>query len=348
MPFINDVLEENQRVIEEQKAQASLKPVTRFLFDPESIASELKSLMVGQDDVIDQLANLLLRVKAELIEANKPLLVVMLLGPTGVGKTQLVNHLARLILGSEKSLCRIDMNTLSQSHYSAALTGAPPGYAGSKENHTLFNTDAIAGSYSRPGIVLFDEIEKASQEVCRSLLNVLDNAQLTLSSGSKIIDFSNSLIFMTSNIGSEALLNRSGVFKSLIDKVKAGWASTSTNEKQAFKALQNHFDPEFINRIEEILYFNPLTDAHVNVLIELERARLHKRIKQQGYTFSFSKACIAELKIAYQHEYGARNITHRIRKDIEPKIAEVLLDQTRGPREYVVDWDGNFYVEQRS
>lgn len=347
VPFINDVLEANQNTLDEQKARQSQAISTRYLFDPDSIVDELKSLIVGQDEVIDQLGSLLFRVKADIVEPNKPLLVLMLLGPTGVGKTQLVNHLARLILGSDKSLCRIDMNTLSQSHYSAALTGAPPGYAGSKENHTLFNAEAITGSYSRPGIVLFDEIEKASQDVCRSLLNVLDNAQLILSSGNKTIDFSNSLIFMTTNIGSDAMLEKADL--SIRSRIKKwlGFGYQST-QKEAFLALENHFDPEFLNRIEDCLYFEPLDNCHLDSLIELERLAMHKRIKREGYEFTFTDACKAELKKQYQKEYGARNIRHRIRKDVEPMIARSLLDASAQASQYAVDWQGKFIVSNGS
>src|SRR5690606_32324507 len=124
----------------------------------------------------------------------------LLLGPTGVGKTEVVRLIAEAIHGQPDAFCRIDMNTLAQEHYAAALTGAPPGYVGSKEGTTLFDAEAIAGTFSRPGIVLFDELEKASTEVLRSLLNVLDSGRLTLSGGGRTLDFRNCLIFMTSNV----------------------------------------------------------------------------------------------------------------------------------------------------
>lgn len=349
MPYINEVLDTNKRTNEEEKTRQAQKVASRYLFDPDKITTELKSLIVGQDEVIDQLGDLLLRVKADITEPNKPLLVAMLLGPTGVGKTQLVNHLTRLILGNENKVCRIDMNTLAQSHYSAAVTGAPPGYAGSKENHTLLNTDAITGSYSRPGIVLFDEIEKASVDVCRSLLNVLDNAKLTLSSGNKTIDFSNSLIFMTTNLGSDALLNqnhdKSTIFaiKKLFNSV---FKSKKSNQIKAFSSLEQHFDPEFINRLESFLYFNPINDDNLSKLILLECTYLNKRVKHANCTFKFTPACIAALKKDYQQRYGARNIRHRIRCDIEPLVARLILDGQTNSKNYEVDWIKTFYLKQ--
>lgn len=343
MPFVNDVVEKNKETVLQQKNSVGTT-VTRYRFDPKKIIEGLKKSMIGQDDIIEQLGDLLLRIKAELIEPNKPLLVVMLLGPTGVGKTELVNLLGKLMLGGREKVCRIDMNTLSQAHYSSALAGAPPGYAGSKENHTLFNAEVIAGTYSQPSIVLFDEIEKASKEVCRSLLNILDNGTLMLSSGNKSIDFTNSLIFMTSNIGSDFLLqNRQGL-KNQLSYITRFFDPSKSNKQRAFMALQQHFEPEFLNRIEDVLYFKPIEADQIQSLIDIERGQLHKRIKQSGLVFEFTKDCCDQLKKQYQREYGARNIRHLIRKKIEPEIAKVILNGQL-PNMYWVDFSGgDFYI----
>lgn len=337
------MIEKNKESLSQQKS-GRCPTVTRYQFDPEAIIGELKKSMIGQDDIIDQLGNLLLRIKAELIEPNKPLLVLMLLGPTGVGKTELVNLLGHLILGGRDKICRIDMNTLSQAHYSSALAGAPPGYAGSKENHTLFNAEKIVGTYSQPSIVLFDEIEKASTEVCRSLLNILDNGKLILSSGNKSIDFTNSLIFMTSNIGSDFLLQNKQGLKKQLARITHFINPSKNNQQQAFNALQQHFDPEFLNRIEEVLYFKPIEADQIQSLIDIECRQLHKRIRQPGLTFEFTTACCDQLKKQYQREYGARNIRHLIRKKIEPEIAKIILYEL-SPTTYWVDYlDGEFHI----
>ena len=175
----------------------------RFTFEPAQVMALLRSRIVGQDAALAQMEGLLKVVKADIGERERPLSVNLFMGPTGVGKTEIVRLLAQALHGRADGFCRIDMHTLAQEHYAAALTGAPPGYVGSKEGISLFNSELIQGSYSRPGIVLFDELEKASQEVVRSLLGILENGQLTLAGGARTLDFRNSLIFMTSNIGAQ-------------------------------------------------------------------------------------------------------------------------------------------------
>jgi len=340
MPYINDVIAKNKqqnqdKALEHEQEQANKqgKIVSRFLFDPEQIIQGLKSHIIGQHEAIADIEDTLYRIKAEINEENKPLCVLFLLGPTGVGKTETVNLLAKYITGSAQNLCRIDMNTLSQNHYAASLSGSPPGYSGSKENQTLFDKELIKGSYSKPGVVLFDEIEKASDEVIRSLLGVLDSGKLTLTSGTKTVDFSNSLIFLTSNLGSESLLKKS--FFS---------ASNGLNKqgihKQAFKSLENKFDPEFLNRIERFIYFKPLESGSLDKLIDIEVDKLNQRIKHCDAIFTLSNTARKELKSAYERKYGARNIHHRIRRDIEPLIARYMVrEELRHEIEYLVDYD---------
>ncbi len=200
MPFVNDLIEHNRRQLDEVSA---VRLQSRFLFEPTAVMALLRSRIVGQDAVLAQVEAMLKVVKADIGERERPLAVNLFMGPTGVGKTEIVRLLAQAIHGRADALCRIDMHTLAQEHYAAALTGAPPGYVGSKEGSTLFDAEAIAGSFGRPGIVLFDELEKASPEVLRSLLGILEHGRLTLTAGSRTLDFRNSLIFMTSNLGAQ-------------------------------------------------------------------------------------------------------------------------------------------------
>jgi len=336
MPYINDVIAKNKQQNQDQalkqkqqEEKRNDKIVSRFLFDPEQVIQDLKTHIIGQDDAIADIEDTLYRIKAEINEKNKPLCVLFLLGPTGVGKTETVNLLAKYITGTAQNLCRIDMNTLSQNHYAASLSGSPPGYAGSKENQTLFDKELISGSYSRPGVVLFDEIEKASTEVIRSLLGVLDSGKLTLTSGTKTIDFSNSLIFLTSNLGSESLLK-----KSLLPT-----KNSQGSHKKAFKSLENKFDPEFLNRVERFIYFKPLESGSLDYLIDIEINKLNQRIKHSDTVFTLSESAHQELKSAYQRKYGARNIHHRIRRDIEPLIARFIVKgELTNDVEYCIDY----------
>ena len=192
---------------------------SRFRFDPDQAIELLKTRIIGQADMHDSIADMLHVVKADFGSGDRPLAVFLFVGSTGVGKTETVRVLAEAILGSADQMCRIDMNTLAQEHYTAALTGAPPGYVGSKENHTLFDFEKIEGSYSKPGIVLFDEIEKSSKEVARALLNVLDSGRLELSAGTKRLNFNNCLIFMTSNEGARELDVYRRKFRKRLEKV---------------------------------------------------------------------------------------------------------------------------------
>lgn len=352
MPYINDVIAKNkqqnqEKAIKQDKQQSKKqigekqnKIVSRFLFEPNQIIQDLKKHIIGQDEAIADIEDTLYRIKAEINEENKPLCVLFLLGPTGVGKTETVNLLAKYITGTAQNLCRIDMNTLSQNHYAASLSGSPPGYAGSKENQTLFDKELISGSYSRPGIILFDEIEKASSEVVRSLLGVLDSGMLTLTSGTKTIDFSNSLIFLTSNLGSEALLK-----KKLLSTSNA--LHKQRSHKKTFTSLEKKFDPEFLNRIERFVFFKPLESSSINHLIDIEFNNLNQRVKHCNAVFTLSNAARQELKSAYQRQYGARNIHHRIRRDIEPLIARFIVKgELSNKADFCIGYDGqSFKIE---
>ena len=277
MPFINERLAANNSQIREKSQRHQGKRVSRFRFDPDSVLSQLRSKIVGQDPILDALEDILHTVKADFGTANRPLSVNLFVGPTGVGKTETVRLITEAIVGDPNKYCRIDMNTLAQEHYSAAITGAPPGYVGSKEGHTLFNIEAIEGSFSKPGIVLFDEIEKASREVILTLLNILDSGVLTLSSGTKQIDFSNALIFMTSNIGSKEITN-------FYTKRLSGWRRFMPNKVAEESrlldiALTKKFEPEFLNRIDNILTFQRLSLTNMTAVVDVEIRKLNERLK---------------------------------------------------------------------
>ncbi|MCH8497018.1 MAG: AAA family ATPase [Marinobacter sp.] len=322
MPFINDRLAANRTLIAEQPTRGKARQ-SRFRFEPAQVMDHLRQRIVGQVPALQAISDVLQVIKAELAPEERPLGVCLLMGPTGVGKTETVRQLAIAIHGNADALCRIDMNTLSQAHYASALTGAPPGYVGSKEGHTLYDAERIRGSYSKPGIVLFDELEKASPEVIRSLLNVLDSGWLTLPAGNQQIDFRNALIFMTSNLGARELARYQSRFM-------RGWRrllrpSPERQQQLLDQALQQHFDPEFINRIDRILHYQPLPDSHISDLWQLELANLNRRLARQQVQLSVSPNAAQWLQRSYDHRYGARDLARLVKSQLMPAVAEALL-----------------------
>ncbi|MGJ8633679.1 MAG: AAA family ATPase, partial [Luteolibacter sp.] len=253
-----------------------------------------------------------------------PLAVFLFLGSTGVGKTETVRVLSEAILGSVDELCRIDMNTLAQEHYAAAITGAPPGYVGSKENHSLFDFEKVEGSYGKPGIVLFDEIEKADKQVARTLLNVLDSGVLELSSGNRRLSFANAMIFMTSNEGA-------GELQRYREKFDTGWRKwvgkklSKVKEREILnRALRAKFDPEFLNRIDRVVHFEPLGESFLDQILEVELEMLEKRLSKFQVGLEVDEAAREFLTQGHDTRYGARHLRRRIRQHLEPKLARVL------------------------
>lgn len=295
----------------------------RFTFEPAQVMALLRSRIVGQEAALAQVEGLLNVVKADIGERDRPLSVNLFMGPTGVGKTEVVRLLAQALHGRADGFCRIDMHTLAQEHYAAALTGAPPGYVGSKEGISLFNSELIQGTYSRPGIVLFDELEKASQEVVRSLLGILENGQLTLAGGTRTLDFRNSLIFMTSNIGAQQARRHRQRFAQ-------GWRRllrVFVRDEAAVleEALHDHFEPEFLNRIDRILLFEPIDSHWLEALLEVELGKLNQRLAAQQRWLSVDEPARAWLCRQHDARFGARALGRRLRVELEPAIAECVL-----------------------
>ncbi|WP_455825767.1 AAA family ATPase [Pseudomonas graminis] len=302
----------------------------RFTFEPAQVMALLRSRIVGQDAALAQVEGMLKVVKADIGERDRPLSVNLFMGPTGVGKTEIVRLLAQALHGRADGFCRIDMHTLAQEHYAAALTGAPPGYVGSKEGISLFNSELIQGSYSRPGIVLFDELEKASQEVVRSLLGILENGQLSLAGGTRTLDFRNSLIFMTSNIGAQQARRHRQRFahgwRRLLRVFARGEAAVLED------ALHGHFEPEFLNRIDRILMFEPIDAQWLQALLDVELGKLDQRLAVQQRTLSVDAQARAWLCRDHDVRFGARALGRRLRVELEPAIAECLL---QGPARHL-------------
>ena len=299
----------------------------RFHFEPKLVMSRLRERIIGQDAALIEIEKMLNVVKADFSSPDRPLAVTLMLGPTGVGKTETVRLIAEAIYGRSDAFCRIDMNTLAQEHYAAALTGAPPGYVGSKEGHSLFDETAINGSHTRPGIMLFDELEKASPEVIRGLMNVLDTGMLTLTAGTKTINFRNCMIFMTSNVGAQAAQQYLEKIGFLPEKMQQLCLNKVPTKRIIEKVMQRKFDPEFINRIDRVLHYQAVGESALPRLVDIELEKLNMRLQHQKRQICMTDAAKAHFYQAHDIRYGARHLGRKMRTELEPLLAQHFLNQ---------------------
>ncbi len=342
MPFITDKLKDmNQKqatmdtVVQEETADHK-RLVTRFRFSVENVCKHIRSKIYGQDETINRLEETLKIIWSDITEPYRPLYVGLFLGPTGVGKTEMIRALAEAIHGNPEAFCRIDMNTLTQEHYAAALTGAPPGYVGSKEGSSLFDTALIEGSYSKPGIVLFDEMEKASDQVIYSLLNVMDNGMLVMTSGERRINFRNAMIFMTSNLGAEEIMefaddSLKAAFKRITWHLSPKyWGQKNENLLKTIvhSKLEKRFSSEFINRFDDIFVFNWLEKNGLDQILDMLITSLNQRIAKYNCSVILDdRAKAFLLDKGFDRKYGARNLKRTVRKYVEIPLASQLANR---------------------
>jgi ATP-dependent Clp protease ATP-binding subunit ClpB len=270
---------------------------------------ELARRVVGQADAVEAVATAVRRARAGLQDPNRPIGSFMFLGPTGVGKTELTKALASFLFDDEHAMARIDMSEYMEKHSVARLIGAPPGYVGYDEGGAL--TEAVR---RRPyQVVLFDEIEKAHPDVFNVLLQVLDDGRLTDGQG-RTVDFKNTLIIMTSNIGSEFLVNLSETQD--VDEVRA----------PVMDVVKRHFRPEFLNRIDEIILFHRLKREHMGAIVDIQMQRLAKLLSERKISVMLSDAARAWLaEKGYDPAYGARPLKRVIQKALQDQLAEAVL-----------------------
>jgi ATP-dependent Clp protease ATP-binding subunit ClpB len=295
------------------------------------IEERLKQRVVGQDEAISAVANAIRRARAGLSDPNRPIGSFIFLGPTGVGKTELAKALAEFLFDDERNLVRIDMSEYMERHAVARLIGAPPGYVGYEEGGQL--TEAIR---RRPySVILFDEIEKAHPEVFNVLLQLLDDGRLTDGQG-RTVDFRNTLVIMTSNIGSTLYLEMNEFNKEAI-------------REQILQALRAHFRPEFLNRIDEIVMFNPLDILQIKRIVELQLQQVQKRLDERKIKLELTEEAKIELATrGFDPQYGARPLRRTIEREVLNPLAQKLLAREFSEGDTIrVDYrDGQFLLER--
>ncbi len=291
-----------------------------------NIRTILKERVIGQDEAIEAISRAMIRSRAGISDEDKPIGSFMFLGPTGVGKTELAKALAEFMFNDEKSILRIDMSEYMEHHSVARLIGSPPGYVGYDEGGQL--TETV--KHKPYSLILFDEIEKAHPEVFNLLLQVLDNGRLTDGKG-RTVNFKNTIIIMTSNIGGEYISQMQNIGFDIFDDKKK--VDEEYDDKKKFlkekieSNLKTYFKPEFLNRIDEIVVFNPLRPRDISNIVDIQIARVIKRLLNKDIKVSIDNTAKAWLaKHGYDAQYGARPLKRLIQKEILDPMAENIIN----------------------
>ena len=305
-------------------------PVTKLMEGEREKLLHLEDILhkrvIGQDEAVTKVANAIIRSRAGIQDPKRPIGSFMFLGPTGVGKTELAKTLAEALFDDERNMVRIDMSEYMEKYSVSRLIGAPPGYVGYDEGGQL--TEAVRRKpYS---VVLFDEVEKAHPDVFNILLQVLDDGRITDSHG-RTVDFKNTIIIMTSNLGSDIIL----------DGIKDGEISPEAKERVS-SLLKSSFRPEFLNRLDEIIYFKPLTKSNVTSIVTMALRDLEVRLSERQV-----KLCVTDrakeyiVDSAYDPIYGARPLKRFIKSNVETLVARLIISEDIAPDTTItVDYDG--------
>ena len=306
-------------------------PVTKLLEGEKEkllqLSDHLHKRVVGQDEAVEAVADAVVRARSGLKDPTRPIGSFIFLGPTGVGKTELARALAEFLFDDEKNMVRLDMSEFQERHTVARLIGAPPGYVGYDEGGQL--TEAVR---RRPyTVVLFDEIEKAHPDVFNVLLQMLDDGRLTDGHG-RTVDFKNTAVIMTSNVGSQLILAYRG---------GSDAESYQSMKKEVLDALRQQFRPEFLNRIDEIVVFHSLAREHLKEIVEIQLERLRARLEERHITLELSERAREHLALSgYDPNYGARPLKRAIQKEIETPLGRLLLKgDVKDGQTVMVDYD---------
>lgn len=288
-------------------------PVSRMLESERDkllrMEQDLHKRVIGQDEAVEAVSNAIRRSRAGLSDPNRPIGSFLFLGPTGVGKTELCKALATFLFDSDDAMVRIDMSEFMEKHSVSRLVGAPPGYVGYEEGGYL--TEAVR---RRPySVILLDEVEKAHPDVFNILLQMLDDGRLTDGQG-RTVDFRNTVVIMTSNLGSDLIQERFGE------------RSYSEMKEMVMEVVTHHFRPEFINRIDEVVVFHPLGRAHLASIASIQLERLYKRLEERGYQVTITQPALEFLgETGFDPVYGARPLKRAIQQEIENPLAQQIL-----------------------
>ena len=354
LPQLQKELAEQEKIAEEAKSDSTLlrdkvteeeiaRIVARWTGIPVSKLMEgerekllhlddtLHERVIGQDEAVEKVCEAILRSRAGIQNPNRPIGSFLFLGPTGVGKTELAKALAQALFDDEKNMVRIDMSEYMEKHSVSRLIGAPPGYVGYDEGGQL--TEAVR---RRPYcVVLFDEVEKAHPDVFNVLLQVLDDGRITDSQG-RTVDFKNTIIILTSNLGSSAIL----------EGIDENGNITEVARKQVEGMLKTQFRPEFLNRLDEIVFYKPLTRNEIDKIVDLQVADLNRRLSDKQLTMRLTPAARSYIVAqGYDPIYGARPLKRFMQRSVETLIARKLIAEDVQPRtDLLVDYDGDKLV----
>ncbi len=277
-----------------------------------TLEDELHKRVIGQDEAVDAVAEAVIRARSGLKDPNRPIGSFIFLGPTGVGKTELARALAEFLFDDERAMIRIDMSEYQEKHTVARLIGAPPGYVGYEEGGQL--TESVR---RRPYcVILFDEIEKAHHDVFNVLLQLLDDGRLTDGQG-RTVDFKNTIVIMTSNIGSHRILEYRGSFEG---------RDYERMKEAVLEELRRGFRPEFLNRVDEIIVFHALNEEQLTQIVDIQLARLRSRLSERRITIDLTEAAKRLLvRSGYEPSFGARPLKRAIQRELETPLARKIL-----------------------